>query len=222
MQTILKDNIMNSGFSNDEVFSGVFRDDTSTLSHPPAVATSQEKLDSGIGSECSHGNRMKHVVQSRETKPDVQELECLFTAGRVSAFVYEHSLTGEARTRLVPVVGVSLVQPAFNSTRRTDCNTVQISCFDLSLAKCKSTARNSGECPVQTRNLAQLQRFLVCTHLTPHLYTTLCHLTSPPSHLTPPPLSLGPFFPTLPHYLLTQFTPTSISPTLSSLRPNYV
>lgn len=146
MQTILKDNIMDSGFSNDDVIGGVTADDTSTLSHSPDVATSQEKLDSGISSECSHGDRLKQVVQSRETKPDVQELECLFTAGGVSLFVYEHSSTGEARTRLVPVVGVSLVQPAFNCTRRTDCNTVQISCFDVSLAKCKSNTRNSGGC----------------------------------------------------------------------------
>ena len=147
MQTILKDNIMNSDFSNDDVISSVSGDDTSTLSYPPEVATFQEKLDSGIGSECSHGNRLKRAVQSRETKLDVQEMECLFTAGRVSVFVYEHSSTGDARMRLVPIVGVSLVQPSFNCTGRTDCNTVQISSFDLSLAKCKSTARNSGGCP---------------------------------------------------------------------------
>ena len=146
MQTILKDNILNSGFSNDEFIGGAAgnEDLASTLPHPSEVATSQEKLDRGIGSECSHGNRLKHVVQSRESKPDVQEIKCLFTAGRVSVFVYEHSLTGEARSRVVPVVGVSLVQPSFNSTRRTDCNTIQISCFDVSLAKCKSNPGNSG------------------------------------------------------------------------------
>ena len=147
MQTILKDNIFNSGFSNDDFIGGVTgnEDPASTLSHPSEVAKSQEKLDSGIGSECSHGNRLKHVVQSRESTPDVQEMECLFTAGGVSVFVYEHSPTGEAGSRVVPVVGVSLVQPSFNCTRRTDCNTIQISCFDVSLAKCESNSRNSGE-----------------------------------------------------------------------------
>ena len=145
MQTILKENITNSGLSNDDVTSDVTTTDTPTApSHSPQVAAPEEKLDSGIGSECSHENR--HVIKSRDSKPDVQEMECLVTAGGLSVFVYEHSTTGEAWTQLVPVVRVSLIQPAFNCTRRADSDTIQMSCFDISLAKCKSNTRSAGTC----------------------------------------------------------------------------
>ncbi|CAB4027069.1 Hypothetical predicted protein [Paramuricea clavata] len=141
MQTILKENITNSGLSNDDVTSDVTTDTPTAFSHPPRVAAPEEKLDSGCGSECSHKNR--HVIKSRDSKPDVQEMECLATAGGLSVFVYEHSTTGEAWTQLVPVVRVSLIQPAFNCTRRADSDTIQISCFDISLAKCKSNTRSA-------------------------------------------------------------------------------
>ncbi|CAB4036952.1 Hypothetical predicted protein, partial [Paramuricea clavata] len=142
MQTILKENIMNSGLSNDDVTIDVTTTDTRTApSHLPQVAAPEEKLDSGIGSEFSHKNR--HVIKSRDSKPDVQEMECLVTAGGLSMFVYEHSKMGKAWNRLVPVVRVSLIQPAFNCTRRADSDTIQISCFDISLAKCKSNTRSA-------------------------------------------------------------------------------
>ena len=86
------------------------------------------------------------MIKSRDSKPDVQEMECLVTAGGISVFVYEHSTTGEAWNPVVPVVRVSLIQPAFNCTRRADSDTIQMSCFDISLAKCKSNTRSAGTC----------------------------------------------------------------------------
>ena len=131
---------MNSGLSKVDVTSDVTTADTHF--HAPDVVESAEKLDSGIGSECS--NRNRHVIKTRDNKPEVQEMECLLTARGLSVFVYEHSPKGEARTHLVPVVRVSLIQPSFNCTRRTDSDTIQISCFDMSLAQ--SNTKSAGEC----------------------------------------------------------------------------
>ena len=141
VNTILKENIMSCSLSNDDVTTS--EHSTSALSHLSEVAASDEKLDSGIGSECSHKNRQP--VKSHENhQPNVQEMEFLVTARGLSMFVYEKCKTAQARTRLVPVVRVSLIQPSFNCTRRTDCDTVQISCFDVSLAKCNSDAESAG------------------------------------------------------------------------------
>jgi hypothetical protein len=147
MQNVLKVNIMNSGVSNGDVTSDATANaDTNTLfSRPPKVVESPDKLDSGIGSECSH--RKRHVTKRTRDKTEVQEMECLLTAGGLSLFVYEHSPTGEARTHLVPVIGASLIQPSFSCTRRTDCDTIQISCFDISLAKSRTKTRISGRSP---------------------------------------------------------------------------
>ena len=148
MQNVLKVNIMNSNLSSDDVTNDVetSADTNATIFHPQEVIESADKPDSGVGSECSQ--RHRHMMKTRG-KSEVQEMECLLTARGFSMFVYEHSLTEEARTHLDPVVCVTLIQPSFNCTRRTDCDTIQISCFDISLAKTQSNSKVAGKCLCQ-------------------------------------------------------------------------
>ena len=147
MQIIMEENLMNSGLTCDDVIGdgptprNSEPNTSTTLYHRSGVAASQEKLDSGVCSE--HSNRNRYVTKSRNEKPE--EMECLFTARGISVFVYEHSTNEKSRIQLLPVVHVSLIQPAFNCSRRADCDTIQISCFDVSFAQCKSHTINIGE-----------------------------------------------------------------------------
>ena len=71
MQTIVKENFMNSGLSDatgNVPAVAENRASNPTISPRLGVALSDEKLDSGICSECSQGRRRKHVMRSRDDK----------------------------------------------------------------------------------------------------------------------------------------------------------
>ena len=154
MHAILVENITNSGPPKDDIANGSKTPGSPgakpahAVSHRPGLHLTDEKVDSGIGSECSYKReqRHKHVTSSRDVSSTsiVQPMECLFTARSLFVSVYDLNVEESAEELLVPVVRVSFIQPAFNCTRLTESSTVQMSCFDFSLAKSEPSSKSAG------------------------------------------------------------------------------
>ena len=149
MHSILIENLTNSGPTSDSTLEDqVFHHKPAyTTSHRAGVHPMDEKIDSGVGSESSFKPEpQRHTRKSRDlpNTAGVQPMECLFTAGSLSVCVYDKGTREGGGEYLVPVVHASFIQPVFTCSRMTESDTVQISCFDLSLAKGKTKSSNPG------------------------------------------------------------------------------